>query len=109
MLSDAYVVLDWDDRTLAAKLLPVAATQRQPPGDAPRDVRRACIRLLSAALAWSEFRWGLAMANYRHTGTLSSELSTGTPWHCLVEYGLADPDSTPETVHSKANCPGKLM
>lgn len=62
VLSDAYVVLDWDDRTLTAKLLPVAATQRQPPGDAPRDVRRACIRLLSAALAWSEFRWGLAMA-----------------------------------------------
>ena len=61
MLSDAYVVLDWDDRTLAAKLLPVAATQRQPPGDAPRDVRRACIRLLSAALAWSEFRWGVAL------------------------------------------------
>ncbi len=62
MLSDAYVVLDWDDRTLAAKLLPVAATQRQPPGDAPRDVRRACIRLLSAALAWSEFRWAPGVA-----------------------------------------------
>lgn len=56
VLSDAYVVLDWDDATLANKLMPVAATHRQPPGDAPRDVRRACIHLLSAALAWSEFR-----------------------------------------------------
>jgi hypothetical protein len=63
VISDAYVVLDWDDRTLAAKLLPVAAAQRQPPGDAPRDVRRACIRLLSAALAWSEFRWAPALAD----------------------------------------------
>lgn len=56
MLSDAYVVLEWDDATLTTKLHPAAATHRQPPGDAPRDVRRACIQLLSAALAWSDFR-----------------------------------------------------
>lgn len=56
VISDAFVVLDWDDQMLAQKLMPSSATHRQPPGDAPRDVRRACAHLLSAALAWSEFR-----------------------------------------------------
>lgn len=56
MLSDAYVVLEWDDETLANKLTPPAQTHRGPPGDTLRETRRACIELLAAALAWAEFR-----------------------------------------------------
>ncbi len=64
VLSDAYVVLDWDDPTLANKLLPMSATHRGPPGDTPREVRRACIELLAAALAWSEFRCAHPVSHY---------------------------------------------
>ena len=65
VLSDAYVVLEWDDATLAAKLAPMAPTHRPPPGDASGDARRACIRLLSAALAWPAFRCTLVPAPFR--------------------------------------------
>ena len=64
VLSDAYVVLEWDDATLAAKLAPMAPTHRPPPGDTPGDARRACIRLLSAALAWPAFRCKLVPTRF---------------------------------------------
>ena len=64
VLSDAYVILDWDDATMQAKLVgAAAAAQHRPLTPAatlraitdPPAVRRAALKLLATALQWGEF------------------------------------------------------
>lgn len=64
VLSDAYVILDWDDSTIQAKLAgTAAAAQHRPLTPAatlrvitePPAVRRAALKLLATALQWGEF------------------------------------------------------
>lgn len=63
VLSDAYVILDWDEATLGAKLAGTAAALQRPLTAAaslramtdPPAVRRAALKLLATALQWPDF------------------------------------------------------
>lgn len=70
VLSDAYVILDWDEATLGAKLAGTAAAVQRPLTAAaslramtdPPAVRRAALKLLATALQWPDFMCALRLS-----------------------------------------------